>query len=122
MFAEPPYRQGTTMERREMEALALRWLHEAIGQNRPETFDELLLTDAEPIKRRAAALHAALTDLQTSLDELLVEGDKLAWRWTVTGTHVGNGQPVTLRGVNFQRIEAGRVAEHWTLADLSALR
>jgi predicted ester cyclase len=64
------------------------------------------------------------------VDDLVVEGDSIAWRWTLTGKHVGpfaglaaTGKTAALRGVNFQRIANGRVAEHWTLVDaFGALR
>jgi predicted ester cyclase len=117
------------MKRASILALVERWLHEAVGRHRPELFDELVTGDAAPYKRRAAALHAALSNLETELAELVVEGDRIAWRFSVTGDHVGElagiaatGRRVTLRGVNFQRLEADRVAEHWTLLDLQALR
>jgi predicted ester cyclase len=132
------------MERRAAERLVERWLHEAVGAGKIEVFDELVHADArdlsqeigrgsEPFKQRASAVHAAFARIETSLDELVVEGDKLAWRWRLTGRHVGSfsgvaasGRLVTLRGVNFQCVEDGRVKEHWTLADtfglLQALR
>jgi len=62
---------------------------------------------------------------QIAVDDLLMDGDALAWRWTLTGTHVGpfagtapTGRRATLRGVKFQMIRGGRVAEHWTLIDV----
>ena len=64
------------------------------------------------------------------VDDLVVEGDRLAWRWTFEGTHTGpfagvapTHKQVVLRGVNLQTLKEGKVVEHWTLADLaSALR
>jgi predicted ester cyclase len=57
--------------------------------------------------------------------DLLIDGDRIAWRWALTGTHVGpfagigpTGRPVTLYGVNFQRLKDDRVIEHWTLVDI----
>ena len=127
------------MERIAAEQLVERWLKEAIGAGNLAVFDELLTEDArdansgsargsEPFKQRTRAVRAAFAELETSLDELVVEGDRLAWRWSVHGTHVGSfggvpasGRRVTLRGVNFQRVEQGRVAEHWTLLDTFGL-
>ena len=115
------------MERPAILALIERWLHAAVAQ--PELFEQLVLGDATPFEQRAAALRSAFTDRRASVDELVVEGDRIAWRWSVSGTHVADfagraatGRRVTLRGVNFQRLAGERVAEHWTLVDLDGLR
>jgi predicted ester cyclase len=132
------------MERPAIERLIARWLDEAIRAGNVAVFDELLLENVcdhtsgrkafgrEPFKSRARAVHAALSSIEVAVDELVVDGARIAWRWSVSGTHTGafagvagagvaTGRRVTLRGVNFQRLEAGRVAEHWTLADLAGL-
>jgi predicted ester cyclase len=116
------------MERAAVVAFVERWLG-AVVQQKPEIFDELVAGDPGPFKLRAAALGSALSGLSASLDELVVEGDKLAWRFRVSGTHVAElagiaptGRHVTLTGVNFQRLEGGRVTEHWTLLDWAGLR
>jgi predicted ester cyclase len=133
------------MERLQFEELAARWATEAVARGRVEVFDALLTEDAidlsgpsptvgvEPFKARTRAVHAAFSDLEVVVDALLVEGDRMAWRWTLTGVHRGaflgvdpTGRRVTLAGVNVQRVVEGRVAEHWSLADqlglLSCLR
>jgi SnoaL-like polyketide cyclase len=58
------------------------------------------------------------------LDNLLGEGDRVAFTWTFTGTHTGNlgpvpptGRQVTVTGVNVERIADGRVAEYWSSPD-----
>jgi predicted ester cyclase len=83
------------------------------------------LTGVASFKARAGAVRTAFADIEIRVDDLVVEGDAIAWRWTLTGTHVGTfagvaatGRRVSLRGVNFQRIEGDRVAEHWTLVDV----
>lgn len=124
------------MERRAAQQLAERWLNEAIRDGNLTVFDELLLPDVqshsggqvahgrEPVKQRANAVRGAFSEVETALDQLLVAGNDLAWRWSLTGTHSGafagveaTGRRVTLSGVNFQRLEGDRVATHWTLAD-----
>ena len=128
------------MERRALEHLAKRWLNEAIRDGQVAVFDELLRPNArsesggqlthgrEPFKQRASAVHAAFSEIETALDQLVVEGNQLAWRWSLTGTHSGafaglaaTGRRVTLSGVNFQELEGDRVAAHWTLADTFGL-
>jgi steroid delta-isomerase-like uncharacterized protein len=125
------------MDRHDIERLLKRWTQDAIAAGRLETFDELLAEDVvdrsgpapttgvESFKTRAAAVRAAFADIAIVAHDVLVDGDAIAWRWTLTGTHVGafaglapTGRRATLRGVNFQRLRGERVAEHWTLVDV----
>ena len=129
------------MERHAVEQLIWRWLNEGIRQGNVAVFDELLAKDvcdlsgggqafgSETFKLRARAVHAAFADIEVAVDELLIDGARIAWRWSLSGTQIGafagiaaTERRVTLRGVNFQRVEGDRVIEHWTLADLSGLR
>lgn len=125
------------MHRRDIERLVERWTNEAMAQGRLEAFDELLVPDVldrsappgsrglDSFKARAAAVRTAFSEIEMHVEDLLVDGEAIAWRWALTGTHVGSfagvaptGRRVTLRGVNFQRLRGERVAEHWTLADV----
>ena len=125
------------MERRDIERLVQRWTEEAIGEGRVDVFDELLTEDVldrsgpvpsrgvEPFKVRANAVRAAFTEIEIRVEDLLGDGKAIAWRWALTGTHAGTfagvpptGRRITLRGVNFQRLEGDRVAEHWTMVDV----
>jgi predicted ester cyclase len=124
------------MDRSHVRALAERWATEAVAADRVEVFDELVSADAvdrsgptpvsgvEGFKLRTRAVHAAFTEIAVSVEEVLVDGDRIAWRWTLTATHTGQfvgvaptGRRVTMTGMNFQRVENGRVVEHWSNAD-----
>jgi predicted ester cyclase len=55
---------------------------------------------------------------------MLAEGDTVAARWTVRGTHRGalqgiapTGKPVTIPGISIVRINDRRIAEHWLTWD-----
>jgi len=83
------------------------------------------VSGVESFKARAGAVRGAFASIQIVVEDLIVEGDAIAWRWALTGTHVGlfaglapTGRRATLRGVNFQRLKGNRVAEHWTLVDV----
>jgi steroid delta-isomerase-like uncharacterized protein len=125
------------MNRPDIETLVRRWTQAAIAEGNLGVFDELLSENVvdrsgpaptvgvETFKTRAAAVRSAFADIEIVVDDLLVDGDAIAWRWTLTGTHVGpfaglapTGRPATVRGVNFQRLKANRVAEHWTMIDV----
>ncbi len=127
------------MDRQHIETVVRRWT-EAIATGRLDIFKELLAEDVvdrsvptpasgvsgvESIAARAGAVRAAFADIRIAVDDLIQEGDAIAWRWTMTGTHVGpfaglapTNRHATLRGVNFQRLRGDRVVEHWTLVDV----
>jgi predicted ester cyclase len=124
------------MDRSQAEALAQRWASAGVAKGEVEVFDELLSADAidhsgstdvrsvEGFKVRTRAVHAAFTDIAVVVEDLLVDRDKIAWRWTLTGTHHGpflgaspTGRRVTLTGINIQRVANGVVVEHWSNAD-----
>lgn len=66
----------------------------------------------------------AFPDLHVTTEDLIAEGDRVAQRWTVRGTHKGEiiglaptGQDLTAGGVSLFRIADGRIVEHWAYAD-----
>jgi steroid delta-isomerase-like uncharacterized protein len=68
---------------------------------------------------------AAFPDAQIAVDGAVEEGDVVASRWTITGTHRGEfqgvaatGRPITMAGVDFSRVVDGKVAEHWSQFDV----
>lgn len=82
----------------------------------------------ETLKRYFAGLHAAFSDLKLPISAILAEGDQVAVLNAVRGTHQGDfaGLPATNREIDamaFQlyRIEDGRLAEHWEVADFATL-
>jgi steroid delta-isomerase-like uncharacterized protein len=127
------------MSRTEIEALVLRWC-EAVAVGGELAWDDLLTEDIRDLsggvpvlgrdsfKARAAAVRSAFAEVRVSVEHLVVAVDSIAWRWSLTGVHVGTflgigatGKRISLAGVNFQRLRDRRVAEHWTLADLTSL-
>jgi ubiquinone/menaquinone biosynthesis C-methylase UbiE/predicted ester cyclase len=66
--------------------------------------------------RQSVALYLALfPDLRFDVDDQVTEGDKVASRWTLRGTH--EGQEVKLRGIVISRFEDGRIIEDWAASD-----
>lgn len=76
------------------------------------------------VRHMVAAWRSAFPDLQFTLDDLLVEGDKVVARWTCRGTHHGvfrgmapTGTRVTFTGMTLSRIAQGHIVEQWTVED-----
>jgi predicted ester cyclase len=74
----------------------------------------------EPFQQQIAAFRAGFPDLQITVDDLLVDGDRFASRTTVTGTHTGDlmgmpatGQRISVEAVDIGRIENGMAKERW---------
>jgi predicted ester cyclase len=72
---------------------------------------------------------AAIPDIKLTIDDELAEGDKVAHRWTLSGTHSGTplfgvpakGEKLTFSGTTIVRLENGKVAERWSNVDEMAL-
>lgn len=64
------------------------------------------------------------SDGRIDADDVIVEGDRVAVRWTVSGTHDGTmmgveptGKEITISGVDVDRVEDGRIVEMLTYYD-----
>ena len=75
--------------------------------------------------QRLVALRTAFPDITLTIDDVVAEGDRVAFRGTLRGTHRGEflGVPATGRTVavaimDIIRVEGGLIAEHWGGPDL----
>jgi ubiquinone/menaquinone biosynthesis C-methylase UbiE/predicted ester cyclase len=70
--------------------------------------------------RRSVALYLELfPDLRFDVQEQVSEGDRVASRWTLRGTH--RGRNVELRGIVISRFEDGQIIEDWAASDTMEL-
>ena len=67
-------------------------------------------------------------DYQTVIEDIIAEGDKVAARIRMTGTHTGpfmgipaSGRKVDFTGMYIARIEGGKIVEHWSEEDALSL-
>jgi steroid delta-isomerase-like uncharacterized protein len=77
------------------------------------------------IKQNVSSTRAAFPDAHFTVNEMIAEGDKVAYRWTATGTHQGEymgiaatGKRITITGTTVLRIENGKIAERWANEDM----
>ncbi|HET7463252.1 MAG TPA: ester cyclase [Longimicrobium sp.] len=73
----------------------------------------------EGLKQQIRFLRHAFPDARFREEEILVEGDKVFFRWAMEATHQGDymgmegsGRPMTHHGQEFLRLRDGRVVEH----------
>ena len=104
------------MTRTEIETLIRAWATAVARGGDDATWRALLAPSlTEGFAQRASAIHAVVKDITVDVDQLVIDGDRVAWRWTLRGTK--DGTAMAIRGANFQRVADGRVVEHWTLRE-----
>ena len=124
----------------EYQSFMQRWFEEVWNKKNEKAIDEMCaedvvangLTDAEgnTIRGRDAyknlfrAFISAYPDMKITVEDTVAEGDKIAARCRVTGTHTGEGlgvaptnQPLEFTGMTIVRIEDGKITEAWNEFD-----
>jgi predicted ester cyclase len=70
--------------------------------------------------RESVSLYRRLfPDLSITVDDQVEEGDRVASRWTLRGTH--RGRAVELSGITISRVADGKVVEDWGHSDTLTL-
>jgi len=82
----------------------------------------------EAFRQFTSGFFTAFPDLQTTIEDLIAEGDKVAVRQTWRGTHTGNflgipptGKQVAFTSTEFYRVADGKLAEEWIELDMLGL-
>ncbi|GIK42685.1 MAG: hypothetical protein BroJett011_65180 [Chloroflexota bacterium] len=78
----------------------------------------------EGVKQMVSIFQNAFPDMAGAVEDVVAEGNKVAVRFSGTGTHQGEffgipptGKPIRTTGINIFRLEAGKIVEHWNNAD-----
>ncbi|HET7499449.1 MAG TPA: ester cyclase [Kofleriaceae bacterium] len=110
-----------------------RLFEEALNHKHPELFAELVSADyVGPTGERGpaafgavvGALWTAFPDIQYQLDAVVAEADRVAVRWTWTGTHSGpfrglapSHKAVRSSGMAIFELHAGKITQQWMETD-----
>jgi steroid delta-isomerase-like uncharacterized protein len=85
--------------------------------------------DIEGQRTRLQSFRTAFPDVHLAIEEMVAEGDLVAFRFTMSGTHRGpfqgieaTGKRVSVPGLDLVRMKDGLLTEHWGGADLHLLR
>jgi predicted ester cyclase len=120
-------------------ALARKFFEEAWGKGNLAAVDEFIAADyvmypippglppgPEGTKQAITTYRTAFPDLQATVDDIFAAGDRVAFRWSFRGTHLGDwlgipptGNHIAATGISVYRIAGGKVVENWTSIDLS---
>jgi predicted ester cyclase len=81
----------------------------------------------EGFKQRIDNLRRAL-EARVSIDDLIADNNRVAFRWTISGRHVGEfaglaptGNAVHFTGLNFERLHDSQITAHWSEWDKGVL-
>ena len=122
--------------------LIYRWFEEVWNKGRIAAIDELLTEDclahglgAAPLvgpagfKPVVQTLRTAFPDIRIVVEDIVAEGDKVAARAVVRGTHQGDylgipptGRQIEVHGISFGRIKDGKISEAWNNYDFQGLK
>lgn len=76
------------------------------------------------VRQWVTIFHNAFPDADGGVDQVVVEGNRVAVRFIGTGTHQGDlfgipptGKVIKTTGINIFRLEDGKIVEHWNNAD-----
>jgi len=131
------------MSAKEIKALVRRFVEEW-NKGKAATMvvlDELFATDfvmhhgtgeeihgLKDFKQHVSEAFNVFPDLHFTIDDMVVEGNKIATRWTLTGTHKGEfmGRPPTNKkvkiwAITIDRIADGKLMEEWERYDTLGL-
>ncbi|MGZ9235243.1 MAG: ester cyclase [Anaerolineales bacterium] len=86
--------------------------------------------DLEGFKTRVNGHRIGIPDLHFSIMNMIIEGELMAFQWEMNGTNTGpymgrppSGNPIRIVGMNMERLENGKIVEHWSYPDkLAALQ
>jgi len=89
-------------------------------------------TGTDGIKRQAQLLRTAIPDLRVELHDQIAEGDRVASRWTGSGSHTGplqlpsgtvapTGNRITFDEIRIDRHGDDRIVESWWIPDRMTL-
>ena len=126
-------------------ALSRRLYEEVFGAGHVDVADEILAESCVShgpgtppavgpggIKAQAAVLRGAIPDLTVTLEDQLAEGDRVASRWSASGTNTGalrlpagavppTGAAIVFSEIRIDRYAGGRIVESWFLPDRLSL-
>jgi steroid delta-isomerase-like uncharacterized protein len=116
----------------------MRWFWEVWEQGNIDLLDELLAPDyinhtlaspdlppgPEGVKEVVSMFHSAIPDLRVVIEDMIAEGDKVATRYALEGTHKGElfgatptGRQLSIKSMTVERLSGGKIVEHWRVTD-----
>jgi steroid delta-isomerase-like uncharacterized protein len=118
-------------------AIVRRYYEEVLNQHNLTIINELFAPNFKSYTQNGAVdlqnyveavgrSHQAFPDLQVTIEAQIAEGELVATRWRVKGTHQGvfagiqpTGKEVTITAMHFHRLVDGKITDHWEQFDFA---
>jgi steroid delta-isomerase-like uncharacterized protein len=116
--------------------VVVRWFEEVWNKGRADAVDGMFTVDGlahglgptirgpAEFKVFHAAFRDAMPDMRIEIQDLIEEGDQVAYRWTASATHTGSGlgfaatnRRAEFQGLGIVRIRNGQIVEGWNAFD-----
>jgi predicted ester cyclase len=124
-------------ESQESKAVITRFVDEVLNQKKWDVFDEMhhpdfvnlsappgMPSDVQGGKMFLSGFLGAFPDSHFTIDDIVAEGDTVATKKTLTGTHreefmgiPATGNRVRLQYADVMRVRDGKIVEHWLSMD-----
>ena len=122
------------MSAEQNKSIVQRWVEGGWNQGNLALVDELFAADymvhdpttpdfpggQAAFKQFVTNIRTPFPDIHVTIEDMTAEGDKVAWRWRITGTHTGDlmgipptGKPVNFTGIVISRFANGKWAEDY---------
>lgn len=126
----------------DLKAIAHRMYEEAVNGGNIDLFDEILAEDfvehEEPmpgmpptrdtVKQFLTAVRNGFPDFHMAVEDMLQEGNKIAARIIMTGTHLGEfmgipatGNKVEVQTIDFLEFRGDQMIAHWGVTDTATM-
>ena len=117
--------ENKALVRRLLEELRDGWHSTTIEKYFAHSYQRHLTATSTPLTReeqlqRATRLRLAFPDAQATLEDIFAEGDRVAYRLTIRGTHTGeflgvspSGRRVAVSFIALVRVADGKLVEEW---------
>jgi predicted ester cyclase len=112
-----------TISRRAIEEVCARGDFEKAGQFYSPHFrdhvNDLEYSGLEGVRESVSLYRSIFPDLEITVEDQVVEGDRVASHWKATGTN--RGRHVTIRGITISHVVDGKIVEDWGYSDTAGL-
>ena len=78
----------------------------------------------EGVKEVVSMFRSGIPDLRVVIEDMIAEGDRVATRYALEGTHGGDlfgvaptGRHLSIKSMTIERLSGGKIVEHWRVTD-----
>jgi predicted ester cyclase len=119
------------------ENLLERWFEEVWNKGREDAIDEMMETDCRghglvdetgkevsnkaDFKRYWKSLRGQFPDVRVEVHDALTDGDRIAVRCLVKGTHAASGKPIEFAGISIAHCRDDKLVEAWNHYDFDKM-